>query len=51
MNDLLTERVQILIKKATSFDDTSKVLQSRLLSVENERDLARSLLQKIDASA
>lgn len=48
MNDLLTERVQILIKKATSFDDTSKVLQSRLLSAENERDLARSLVRKTD---
>lgn len=45
MNDLLTERVQILIKKATNFDETSKALQSRLIRVERERDMARSLLE------
>jgi mevalonate pyrophosphate decarboxylase len=43
-NVMLNERVQMVIKRATSASDANKVLTSRLSSVERERDAVRALV-------
>ncbi len=43
-NSMLNERVQMVIKRATSAADANKVLSSRLSSVERERDAVRALI-------
>ncbi len=43
-NAMLNERVQMVIKRATAAADANKILSSRLLSTERERDAMRSLV-------
>ena len=43
-NTMLNERVQMVIKRATSAADANKVLSTRLSSVERERDAVRALV-------
>jgi len=43
-NTMLNERVQMVIKRATTAADANKVLSTRLSSVERERDAVRALV-------
>ena len=43
-NSMLNERVQMVLKRATAAADANKILSSRLLSVERERDAMRALV-------
>jgi chromosome segregation ATPase len=43
-NTLLTERMQLVIKRAAAATEANKVLSTRLSTVERERDAVRSLI-------
>lgn len=43
-NALLNERVQLVVRRAAAASDSTKVLSSRLSSVERERDAVRALM-------
>lgn len=43
-NALLTERNQLVIKRAAATNEANKVLTTRLSTVERERDAVRSLV-------
>lgn len=43
-NTMLNERIQLIIKRASDASDANKVLSSRLLSVERERNAMRALV-------
>jgi chromosome segregation ATPase len=44
-NQMLNERVAAIIKRAAAAGDANKILSSRLMNAERERDAIRSLLQ------
>jgi hypothetical protein len=43
-NAMLEERVQLVIQRAASAHDATKVLTARLASVERERDAVRAMI-------
>ena len=43
-NGMLTERMQLVIKRAASATDANKVLSTRLSAVERERDAVRAMI-------